>query len=199
MADRARRTSLEPTDPPAVLVAGIGNVLTRDDALGPYVVRTLAAGWEAPDGVALRDLGTPGADLISHLRGAGALIVVDTVRADGPAGELRRYDGDTLRSSSPGPRTSPHDPGLVETLSTLSLLGEAPAEVVLLGVIPGTVRSGLGLTPAVARAVPRAASAVRRELRRLGHPLRRRPDPGPADIWWERGRSATTASRPVSD
>lgn len=197
MADRARRPTPDPDLPPAVLVAGIGNVLMRDDALGPQVVRTLAAGWETPDGVALRDLGTPGADLISHLRGTDALIVVDTVLADGPAGELLRYGGEELRGS-PGPRTSPHDPGLAETLSTLSLLDEAPEEVVLLGVIPGTVRSGLGLTPAVARTVPRAASAVRRELDRLGRPLLRRSEPASADIWWERQRSARMPSRPAS-
>lgn len=189
MADRARRPRLDPTDrqdPPGVLAAGMGNVLMRDDGLGPHVVRRLAAEWEAPEGVALRDLGTPGADLISHLRGTAALVVVDTVRADGPPGTLHRYDRDALTSAPTGPRVGPHDPGLTETLSTLSLLDEAPAEVVLLGVVPGTVRSGTGLTPAVARAVPRAMEAVRRELDRLGVPLRRRSEPRAPDLWWER-------------
>ena len=186
MAARARRPTFDSTAPPEVLVAGIGNVLMRDDALGPHVIRVLAAGWEAPSGVALRDLGTPGADLVSHLRGAGALVLVDTVRADGPPGKILRYDGERLARPAAGPRTAPHDPGLAETLSTLRLLGEAPAEVVLLGVIPDQVRSGLGLTPPLARAVPFAAAAVRAELRRLERPLRRRAEPASPDLWWER-------------
>lgn len=186
MAARVRRPSDDPAVPPEVLVAGIGNVLMRDDALGPHVVRVLAAGWEPPPDVALRDLGTPGADLISHLRGAGALVLVDTVRGEGPPGKLLRWDGEALARPAAGPRTGPHDPGLAETLSTLRLLGEAPADVVLLGVIPGEVRSGLGLTPAAARAVPFAAAAVRAELRRLGRPLRRRAEPRAPDLWWER-------------
>lgn len=199
MADRARRPRLDPADrpdPPEVLVAGMGNVLMQDDGLGPHVVRTLAAGWEAPAGVAMRDLGTPGADLISHLREVRALVVVDTVRAEGPPGTLRRYGGDALVAAPPGPRVGPHDPGLVETLSILSVLEEAPAEVVLLGVVPGTVRSGTGLTPAVARAVPGAAEAVRRELDRLGYPLRRRSEPRTPDLWWER---APGSGRPAAD
>lgn len=179
--------TVEDRAPPEAMVAGIGNVLMRDDAFGPHVVRTLEAGWATPDEVELRDLGTPGGDLVDHVRGVGTLLVVDTVRADGQAGKLLRYDGDRLRNGDAGPRTSPHDPGLTDALSTLALLEEAPREVVLLGVIPADVDTGLGLSPAVSHAVPWAAAAVLRELRRAGYPLRRRVEPRPPDLWWLEG------------
>lgn len=193
MTDRAASRPSAAEDAPEVLVVGMGNVLMRDDALGPHVVRTLAAGWETSPGTAVRDLGTPGADLIAHLRGARALVVIDTVRADGPPGRLLRYEKARLLERAPGPRASPHDPGLKEALLTLSLLGEAPEEVVLLGVIPGDVRSGLGLGPDVRRTVPWVEAAVLRELRRLGHPARPRAEPRKAELWWEQGRRTEPA------
>jgi hypothetical protein len=52
------------------------------------------------------------------------------------------------------------------------------------GIVPGRVEKGLGLTPAVAAAVPQAAEAVAAELRRLGIPAERRAGAEPARPWW---------------
>lgn len=169
-----------------VIVAGLGNVLIGDDAFGPYVVRTLAAEYEIPPDVAVHDLGTPGLDLAPFLMDVDAAVVVDTVDADGMPGELRRYAWADLARRPDAPRLTPHEPGLKETVLTLNLLGRAPGDLCVVGVIPGALRTGVGLTPAVAAAVPAAVEAVRRELERLGHPLPRRLDPAEPDLWWER-------------
>ena len=165
---------------------GLGNVLMGDDAFGPYVVRTLEARYEFPEGVEVVDLGTPGLDLYPHLSGAAALIVVDTVRSEGPAGAMRRYRVDELMRHAPGPRLSPHDPGLKETLMTMKFSGEDPADFLLVGTIPGTTAQGTALSPAVQSAVAEAEAAVVAELRRLGKPPVLRPNPCSPDIWWER-------------
>ena len=57
--------------PTAVL--GLGNVLMKDDALGPYVIRRLLASWRFPPDVAVEDLGTPGRDLQPYLADREAL------------------------------------------------------------------------------------------------------------------------------
>ena len=167
-----------------IRVLGLGNVLMGDDAAGPWVVEHLRAGWSFGPGVSVTDLGTPGLDLVPHLSGARVVVLVDTVKADAPPGTLRLYRRDEVLRHPPGPRTSPHDPAVKETLLYLELAGTGPEELLLVGIVPGSVEKGLGLTPAVSEAVPRAAEAVLEELRRLGAPAVPRADASPAAPWW---------------
>lgn len=171
--------------PAPVSVVGLGNVLMGDDGLGPYVVRRLMATHEFPAEVSVSDLGTPGLDLYPHLTGCRALIVVDTVRADAPPGTLRLYRRDDILRHTPQARLSPHDPGLKETLLTLEFAGEGPADLLLVGVVPGEIRNGTGLSAPVRAAVARAEDAVLDELARLGCAATPRAVPERPDIWWE--------------
>ena len=169
---------------PGLLVIGLGNVLMGDDAFGPFVVQALDAGYALGPEVTARDLGTPGLDLVPYLMGTPALIVVDTVQAEGAPGELRLYRRAELLARPPAPRLNPHEPGLAETLVTLELLGGAPREVLLVGAIPECVRTGIGLSPALVAAAPRAVLAVLAELARLGHPAPPRERPLATAPWW---------------
>ena len=170
----------------AVTVMGLGNVLQQDDALGPFVIQTLLAGWEFADGVDVLDLGTPGLELSPYLQGLDALIVVDTVRSDGAPGELRTYDREQLLRHPPAQRTSPHDPGLKETLLVLELHDLSPPRVLVVGVIPERSGHGIGLSEPVLAAVPRAVETVLDELERLGVPATPLAEPREPDLWWER-------------
>ncbi|MFO7588375.1 MAG: hydrogenase maturation protease [Gemmatimonadota bacterium] len=171
---------------PAVTVFGLGNILMRDDALGSFAIRTLEAQWEFPPEVEVLDAGTPGLELSTILEDCGAIVVVDTVRAEGAPGELRTYRRDELLKHPPAQRITPHDPGLKETLLTLELQGESPPDVLVVGVIPGRVDYGVGLSDPVREAVPKAIDAILEEVRRLGFTPVRRDPPAEPDIWWER-------------
>jgi len=168
-----------------VRVLGLGNVLMGDDALGPWVVEALLAGWEFPEGVSVVDVGTPGLDLTPFLADADAVILVDTVKAAAPPGTLLVYGRRELAGRSPLPRVSPHDPGLTEALFTLELAGAAPHDIVLVGVVPEKVEKAVRLSPAVRRAVDAAAKEVVRRLSAMGvapWPRARAAAPAP---WWE--------------
>lgn len=172
---------------PPLLVLGIGNVLMGDDAVGPYAVKLLEAGWEFPPEVAVLEAGTPGLDLTVFLHGVETALVLDAVRAEGGLpGEIRRYGREALLAGSPGPAMSPHEPGLRETLLTLQVGGGGPSEVRLLGMVPARVETGVGLSEPVRAAVPRLVEAVVAELGALGAPPRKRARPLPPDLWWER-------------
>ena len=167
-----------------IRVLGLGNVLMGDDGFGPYVVEHLLATHDFPPGVDLVDVGTPGLDLTPFLADAEAVIVVDTVKSNGEPGELRRYRKEQILARPPEPRLSPHDPGLKDTLFTLTLAGTVPREVYLVGAIPGDVSMGSKLSPALLAAVPRAADEVVAELRRLGIEVQRRPGSQEVKPWW---------------
>lgn len=173
----------------AVAVLGLGNILMRDDGLGPFVVQVLLARYRFPEGVTVQDLGTPGLELTPYLEHQDAVVVIDTVRATGAPGEIRLYDREALLKHPPAQRISPHDPGLKETLLTLDLHDAGPRDVLVVGVIPETVGHGIGLTPAVRAAVPAVEAAVVEHLARIGCAPQPVPDPPAPDIWWERGAS----------
>ncbi|HSJ25054.1 MAG TPA: hydrogenase maturation protease [Longimicrobiales bacterium] len=178
----------------AITVIGLGNVLTGDDAFGPYALNTLAAQYDEPDGVSFCDLGTPGLDLVPHIAGADALIVLDTVKMKAPAGTVRCYRKEDLVARGPTPRTNPHQPTLADTLLLLELQGLAPSEILLVGVAPERYDTGAPLSAAVRAAVAPAIALAIAELERLGATMHLRDEAAPADIWWEAVASTRAAA-----
>lgn len=170
---------------PRVAVIGLGNVLMSDDAFGPWVVETLLAEHEFPAEVSVLDLGTPGLDLLPYVADIEALVLVDTVRADGPPGTLRLYRRDEILRHPPQARLSPHDPGVKEALLAAEFAGRGPREVLLIGAVPADSSMAVRLSPPLRAAVSLAAEAALQELERLGARAERRAEPKPPDIWWE--------------
>lgn len=141
-------------------VIGIGNEFRRDDGVGPAVVELLADRAERrrlPPGTVLTLCdGDPGR-LIGLWESAGLAIVVDACfLPSAQPGRTHRWDaaaGGTLRPAAPG-RHSTHGLGLAEAVRLGDALGRSPGRLVVYAV-EGTDRTlGVGLTSAVARAVP---------------------------------------------
>jgi hydrogenase maturation protease len=171
--------------PRRVAVLGLGNVLMGDDGFGPYLAQFLRAAYELPEGLSVQELGTPGFDLVPHLAGLDAVIILDAVQAPALPGDVRVYRRDQILRHAPGPRVSPHDPALKEALLLADLAGEAPKEVILVGVVPARVTTGVGLSVPVRAALPTAVAEVVGHLAALGFRLRPRHPPALLDVWWE--------------
>jgi hydrogenase maturation protease len=173
-----------------VLVLGLGSVLMGDDAVGPWAVRLLEAGYGLPSEVTVVDLGTPGPELAHYVSGLDALVVIDSVRhsqlAPGTVVELR---DEAILRGLPGPRLSPHDPNLRDALLAAELLGGPPQRIVLFGVVPERVELGTGLSATVNAALPRLMAAVVDELAALGVPALPLAEPATPTVWWERAAS----------
>lgn len=167
-----------------ISVVGLGNVLMTDDAWGPAVVRCFDAWYRVEPEVEIEDLGTPGFDLLPHLRGRDRLLVVDTVRAAQPPGTLRLYSRAELLAHAPGPRTSPHDPGLKEALLSLEIHGESPRDFRLLGVVPSRTGQGTLLTEVVASTLGPACTAIADQLREWGCEVTLRHPSRQPELWW---------------
>ena len=168
-----------------ICLMGVGNVLMGDDALGPYVLKQLEAGWELPANVTVFDAGTPGLDLTLFLDGFDALIAVDALKSRGAPGTVKSYGRDWLLARPLPIVTSPHEPTLREALMRLDMLGRCPRELTLIGAIPRHCKTGAGLSGAMQAAVPEIVAQVLRELQRLGSPAAPRHAPCTPDVWWE--------------
>jgi hydrogenase maturation protease len=176
------------TGAPLVRVLGLGNVLMGDDALGPWVIHRLEATVTFPPEVEVVDVGTPGLDLVPYVTGPCGIILVDAVNLAGAApGTMKLFDRDALVKFGPKPRLSPHDPGVTEAILAVEMAGDPPAFVMLVGVVPDSVKAGVGLTPALRDAVARAADTIVAELLARGFDVRPRAA-GAAAVplpWWE--------------
>jgi hydrogenase maturation protease len=167
-----------------VLVAGIGNVLLGDDGVGPFVVQWLNNGYAFPDGVEVEDLGTPALDFIDRIVGLDALIVVDAVHNDQPAGTVTLYGKDDLLRNAPGVRMDTHSPALTESLMAAELFfGFPPKEVLLIGISGESYQADCTLSAAVRAAVPAAVTAVFEELTRLGVVYSAKQAANPPSTW----------------
>lgn len=176
--------ALGPSPLPVVSVLGLGNVLMGDDGFGPAVVRAFEDRYEVGSDVAVVDLGTPGLDLTPWFSDVGRIVIVDTIKADLPPGSMRLYKKEDLLRHMPSARTSPHDPGVKETLAALEFAGRGPGEVALIGVVPQCTEMGLELSDAVRAAVPMAVEAVAAALERFGVGVRPRAERREPEPWW---------------
>ena len=150
------------------LVLGLGNILLRDEGVGVRVVEALAERYTLPAEVEVVDGGTAGMDLLNTLAGCDHLLICDAVRTGGSPGSVVKLAGDQVPALFQT-RCSPHQLGLADLLATLTLTGEAPAVVTLIGIIPADLRLGLELSDEAAEAAGRAVEELAAELRGLGY------------------------------
>jgi hydrogenase maturation protease len=148
-----------------ILVLCLGNALRRDDAVALRTADLLDA--DPPPGVVVRRTAVSGLYLLDEMEGFDRVVVVDAVRTGRHApGAVLSFRLEDLRAPE-GP--SPHSIGLPSALARARDAGAAvPSEIRVVAVeVEDMENVGEGLTPAVARAVPDAAEAVRRALAAL--------------------------------
>jgi hydrogenase maturation protease len=156
--------SVEVTRAPMAII-GVGNALMHDDAFGPLMVRRLERVGLVRDraDVELVDAGTAGFDLMHHVLGREAVILLDAVapREGECAGTVRVMTHDELLGMRrAGMRGSPHEPGIIAALQVAELAGALP-QVTLVGVVPLDTSMGIGLSGPVRAAMDAAEDAVR--------------------------------------
>lgn len=150
---------------PDVLVLGLGNLLLTDDGLGLRLCELLAESGEfATHPVEFVDGGTQGMALLGRLENRSAIVILDAVGLGAPAGTLHVLRGAELERLRAHRATTAHEGNALELLQTAQLLGETLGPVTVVGIEPGTVCTGIGLTREVEEALPGALAAARTVL-----------------------------------
>ncbi len=150
-----------------ILVMGIGNILLQDEGAGVRAVEEFARRYETPASVGLLDGGTSGIELLQHIQGRGVLVLIDVVRNGEPYGTLSRFEGDAVPSLFQN-KISPHQLGLSDLLATARLLGSMPEKVILYGIEPKTIETGLEMSAEIAGNIGRLTDLIADEIRSLG-------------------------------
>ena len=143
-----------------ILVAGIGNIFLGDDGFGSEVVRHVPVRQD-DSSVRAVDYGIGGMHLAYDLLDEwDALVLVDAVPNRGSPGALHIFEADHgSHSVTAGLDVHSMDPAAV--FDSLKALGGKPPYTVVVGCEVANVDEGIGLSEAVAGAVPRAIDAVK--------------------------------------
>jgi hydrogenase maturation protease len=150
-----------------LLIACIGNIFLGDDAFGCEVARCLA-GRQLPGEVAMRDFGIRGFDLAYALMdGYETTIFVDATPRGGEPGTVYVVEPDREELDSLNPEEASFEPHGMDPLKVLALvktLGGTLNKIVIVGCEPAFTAEDadgcMGLSPALAGAVERAADVV---------------------------------------
>lgn len=155
-----------------VLVLGIGNPLLGDDGAGLALLAELAA---APDPLTeYVDGGTQGLALLGHIAGRSALVILDAVAAGAAPGTVHVFRGPEALALAGGRSSTAHESNAGELLGAAALLGQLPEEVVVIGIEPERLETGIGLSDTVQRAAPAAVERARGVVREFeGRPASR--------------------------
>jgi hydrogenase maturation protease len=154
-----------------ILVAGIGNIFLGDDGFGPEVLRR-APQHLGDSRIRLVDYGIGGMHLAYDLLDEwDALVLVDALPSRGAPGTLHVFEADheTLSGTA---RLDAHAMDPAAVFASLAALGGRPPPTVVIGCEVANVDEGIGLSEAVATAVPEAVRAVEDVITHLSAPVR---------------------------
>lgn len=150
------------------MVIGVGNSYRRDDGFGPAVAAALAA----PPDVAVVSCPAEPTAILDAWDGRRLAVVVDAAVGEQP-GRIRT--GSVHDYCGGGKPFSSHDLSLAQTYELGRALGRSPDELIVVTVAIDDAGHGVGLSPAVAAALPEAVRIVQRlvgeQAQEAGHQL----------------------------
>jgi hydrogenase maturation protease len=152
---------------PSTIVLALGNTLLRDDGVGIAILHALERETGAWGGeVEFVDGGTQGLALLGVLSGRRAAVILDAVALGAAPGTVHVLSADDAARLRSRRSATAHEGNAGELLATARLLGDLPENTIIVGIEPEEVRTGIGLSDAVARSVPEAVECARRVLER---------------------------------
>ena len=140
-----------------ITIIGLGNPLRGDDGVGVAVIEALGREKLAPS-VKLVNAGQAGLGLVGILDTAERAVIVDCAEMGLPPGSVRTFGEDDIRVEAWS--ESVHNARAGTALEIARALGSLPSGTRIVGVQPGQMSWGLGLSSEISRAVPKAVKAV---------------------------------------
>ncbi len=154
-----------------VLILGLGNILLKDEGIGAHVAQRLEK-LALPYNIEVIDGGTAGLDVLLSQEGLGKLVVIDAMKAGGKPGTIYkgRFKGrgknklNEIFGQARESKISLHQVGLIDALTAAEKMNCGPEEIVIIGIEPGEVDCGLGLTKELKHRVPEIVNTVLEEI-----------------------------------
>jgi hydrogenase maturation protease len=148
----------------STIVIGLGNPLMRDEGIGVLLVQKLAEKFSCLENVEFYDGGTGGISLLYKIENRHKLILIDCAKMGEPAGTIRRFTPDQVRSVKQLGHFSLHEVDILKVLELADQFGDAPKEVVLFGIEPQSLELGSELSKPLADQFENYLAMISKEL-----------------------------------
>jgi hydrogenase maturation protease len=102
-------------------------------------------------------------DLIAYTEAGDKLVIIDAAKAGGEPGTIYRFLPEDLSEKS-GTLISAHELGVEQNLKLMSLMGNEPAEIVIIGIEPQEIGFGTELSAKLKRKLPEIVSVILKEI-----------------------------------
>jgi len=171
------------TETKKIGIAGIGNLLLRDEGFGVHVVHYLQNNYDFPEHVDIQDVGTAGIYMAPFLEACDPVLVIDVVDMDGEPGSFHFFSLQDVKAGNFQTRMSPHQLGLLEIVEVCKLRGAAPKEVEFYTIIPKELTESIELSDAAQARMVEVADMILKRLAELGVEVTKKDVPtgnGPA-------------------
>lgn len=149
-----------------VLIIGVGNILLGDEGFGPHLVDELEKDT-LPEGVDLLDAGVATLDLASLVNGYRKLIILDTIRAGGRAGDLYKFRPEDIKQKKTI-GLSLHQGTLLEAIDMMKLTGDVPEDIVIFAVEPENIKMKIGLSKKIRDKISEIKRCILNEVTSYG-------------------------------
>ncbi len=147
--------------PPRIVIIGVGNLLLKDEGIGIHAVKALQE-IDLPADIRLIDGGTS-PDLIAYTRAGDKVIIIDAARAGGEPGAIYRFKPEDLAEEKAA-LASAHEMGVLENLKLMTLSGNEPQDIIIIGIEPGEIDFGTELSPELEKKLPKIVEIVLKEI-----------------------------------
>jgi hydrogenase maturation protease len=140
---------------PKIIVAGLGNVLLRDDGVGIHAIRALQG--NPVKGITSIEVGCAVFDSLYLLEVADKILLIDAMEAGGPPGSV--YLCDLSDIDGRPEQGSLHHLSIITALQTFAK--KRASIIKLVGIEPAVIDYGLELSDAVQGSLPRVCQLAR--------------------------------------
>lgn len=158
-----------------ILIIGMGNVLMQDEGVGVRAVEELENRYVIPSNVNVVDGGTTGMELFEPIRNCDQLLVADAINTGDAYGTLVRIANEQIPAFFQT-KLSNHQLGLSDLLALLTLKGEVPEHVAIIGMVPHSLENRLGLTAEAEAGLDAMVAMLVSELADMGVVLKPRDE-----------------------
>jgi len=140
---------------PRILIAGLGNILLKDDGVGVQAVRELQR--DPPPGALVVEVGKAVLDALHLFERAERILAVDAMRAGGSPGTIYSFSVNDV--AEPGQKASLHELSLLGALRLLP--NHQVSQIMILGVEPESIDYGTDLSPTLQAMMPKLTQIMK--------------------------------------
>lgn len=146
-----------------ILIAGIGNLLFKDEGIGIHIIRELSK-IDLPRNIELTEIGTATFQLTRFIEGKDKVVIIDAILSDDKPGTIYKLTPEDLKLEKKKTLTSLHQFGVLEALETSAQMGIKP-EIIIFGIAPKDCQTpSTELTPELKRTIPKIIKVILKEI-----------------------------------